>query len=146
MFQKIREQHGLAYSIYAFSDNWDNAGLTGVYLGADADQIPFAAKLIAEEMDAMTNNIDTDEVDRVRALLRSSLLMGLESPATRIEANAGQLFTYGKFLSSDDINDRLDQVSIDDIKRCAQSVLDSAPAIAIVGAGDVGAVDQALRR
>ena len=140
LFQKIREERGLAYSVYAFADGYDECGLTGVYLGADSEQIPEAARVIRDEMEAMTRSVSDDEIARTRAMLKSSLLMALESPAARIETSAGQMFAYGELLSPDTITARLEAVTIDDIKRCATRALEGgAPAIALVGAGDASA-------
>lgn len=145
LFQKIREERGLAYTVYAFADGFDDTGLAGVYLGADAEQIPEAAQVIRTEMQAMTESVTQEEIDRVRAMLRASMLMSLENPAARIEAAAGQLFTYGEILTSDAITERLEAVTIDDVKRCAAHALEAGPpAIAVVGQGDVDAVSSKL--
>jgi predicted Zn-dependent peptidase len=140
LFQTIREERGLAYSVYAFADSYEKCGLIGTYVGAEDDQIVEAAKLIRTEMEAMTDAVTQIEIDRARALLRSSLMMGLESPATRIEAAAGQLFTFGEILPPHEIVARLDSVTLNDVKRCAARVLDGRYSVAIVGAGDMEAI------
>lgn len=142
LFQSIREERGLAYSVYAFADGYEDCGLVGSYVGAEEDQIIETATLIRKEMEAMTNAVTQTEIDRARAMLRSSFMMGLESPATRIEAAAGQLFTFGEVLAADEIIARLDAVTLDDVKRCAARALEGARAIAIVGAGDVAGVEK----
>ncbi len=136
LFQTIREERGLAYSVYAFADGYEDCGLVGAYLGAEENQIVDAAKLIHKEIEAMTTSVTQSEIDRARALLRASLMIGMEGPAARIEANAGQLFTFGKVLSPDALVARLDAVTIEDIKRCAARALEGAYAVAIVGAGE----------
>ncbi len=145
LFQTVREERGLAYSVYAFADGYEECGLVGAYLGAEAGQIVEAATLIRREIEAMANSVTQMEIDRARALLRASLMMGMEGPAARIEANAGQLFTYGEIISPDALVDRLHAVTIDDIKRCAARALDGAFSIAIVGAGDPDAVADVFR-
>lgn len=140
LFQTIREERGLAYSVYAFADGYEECGLVGTYVGADEDQIVEAAKLIRREVEAMTKSTTQQEIDRARALLRASLMMSLESPAARIEASAGQIFTFEKLLTPQEMLARLDAVTIDDIKRCASRTLSGEHAVAIVGAGDANAV------
>ena len=140
LFQTIREERGLAYSVYAFADGYEECGLVGTYVGADEDQIVEAAKLIRREIEAMTTSTTQQEIDRARALLRASLMMSLESPAARIEAGAGQLFTFGKLLTPQEMLARLDAVTIDDIKSCAARALSGGHAVAIVGAGDADKV------
>ncbi len=136
LFQSIREERGLAYSVYAFADGYEDCGLVGAYLGAEESQIVDAAQLIRKEMEAMATSVTQIEIDRARALLRASLMMGMEGPAARIEANAGQLFTFGEIVPPDALVERLNAVTTDDIKRCAGRALDGALSIAIVGAGE----------
>ena len=133
LFQKIREERGLAYSVYAFADGYDESGLLGAYVNAEAKHIPEAAKIIRDEMEATAKAMSDAEVSRGKALLRSSLLMGLESPANRIEAAAGQLFVYGAPMSADEILKRIDAITMDEMKRCAARALDGPCAISIVG-------------
>ncbi len=144
LFQKIREERGLAYSVYAFADGYDEAGLLGAYVNAEAKHIPEAAKIIRDEMEATAAAMTDAEVSRGKALLRSSLLMGLESPANRIEAAAGQIFVYGALMSADEILDRIAAVTIDDMRRCAKRALKGPCAISIVGPCKADVVEAAL--
>jgi len=140
LFQKVREERGLAYSVYAFADGFERSGLFGAYVNADEDQIIEAAQIICDEMHASAAALDNQEIARAKALLRSSLMMGLESPGSRIEAAAGQLFVYGALMSSEEILSRIDAISLTDLKRCAARALEGPCAASMVGPGDVGAV------
>lgn len=133
LFQKIREERGLAYSVYAFADGYEEAGLIGAYVNAEAKHIAEAAKIIRDEMEATAAAMTDAEVARGKALLRSSLMMGLESPANRIEAAAGQVFTYGGLMGADEILKRIDAVTVADMQRCALRALEGPCAISIVG-------------
>ncbi|MHA7872768.1 MAG: M16 family metallopeptidase, partial [Hyphococcus sp.] len=141
LFQSIREERGLAYSVYAFADGYDDCGLVGAYAAGDADKTVETAALIRRDIEAMAQGVTQEEVDRARALLRSSLMMSLESPAARIEANASQTFVFGATLSSDQLLARLGAVTPADVQRCAERALSGPRSIAIVGAGDVAAAD-----
>lgn len=140
LFQTIREERGLAYSVYAFADSYDDCGLVGAYVGADATQVTAAAKLIREAIEDMSTTVTQGEIDRVRAMLRASLMMSLESPAARIESAPGQLFTFGKILTPDYVTEQLDAVTLDDIRRCAARALGGPHSVAIVGAGDAAKI------
>ncbi len=144
LFQTIREERGLAYSVYAFADGFEECGLIGAYLSADKSQIAEAARLIRQEMVAMAEQVTQVEIDRARAMLRSSLMMGLESPAARIESAAGQIFTYGEVMPPPEIIRRLDAVTVDDVKRCARHALAGPHAIAMVGPGDIDVVENTV--
>lgn len=145
LFQTIREERGLAYSVYAFADGFEDAGLLGAYVNAEAKHIAEAARIIREEMEATAAAMTEAEIARSKAMLRSSLMMGLESPANRIEAAAGQVFVHGRLLGADEILARIDAVSSDDLKRCAHRALSAPCAISIVGRCDAGDVKAALQ-
>lgn len=145
LFQTIREERGLAYSVYAFADGFEDAGLLGAYVNAEAKHIAEAARIIREEMEATAAAMTDAEIARSKAMLRSSLMMGLESPANRIEAAAGQVFVHGRLLGADEILARIDAVSTDDLKRCANRALSAPCAISIVGRCDAGDVKAALQ-
>ncbi|MEM8772660.1 MAG: pitrilysin family protein [Pseudomonadota bacterium] len=137
LFQRIREEAGLAYSVYAFSDSYDHCGLVGAYAGADAQEAPAIVAAIAEEMAKMTIETTDEELARTKAMLRASLMMGLENPAARIEGAAGQIFRYGAVTAPKEISARIDAVGPDDIRRCAERALGGPCAIAMVGPGNL---------
>ena len=136
LFQKVREERGLAYSVYAFSDSYDDCGLVGCYAGADQEEIPAIAQVFREEIASLAGAVDDKEIDRVRAMLRASMLMSLESPAARIENAAGQLFRDGKIMPPSEITQRIDAVTAADVQRCARRAADGPVALSIVGAAD----------
>ncbi len=140
LFQKIREERGLAYSVYAFADGYNDCGLIGAYVGADASQILEAAQLIRQEIEAMAAGAAQIEIDRARAMLRSSMMMSLESPAARIESASGQLMTFGRVLTPEEITERLAAVTASDVERCAARALAGGASVSVVGAGDASEV------
>ncbi|MEL7489465.1 MAG: pitrilysin family protein [Pseudomonadota bacterium] len=134
LFQTVREKHGLAYSVYAYADAYDDVGTIGVYAGTDADKALQAVDISLTEIAGMARGVTAPELDRARAMLKSSLLMGLESPINRAERSAGQLFTFGRLISEDEICASLDAVTPGDISRCAASLIESAKkSLAVVG-------------
>jgi len=140
LFQSIREERGLAYSVYAFADAYERCGLVGAYAGAASDQIGEIARLLRRDMEAAADGMTRAEIDRARALLRASLMMGLENPASRIDSAAGQLFTWGRLLAPEEIIARLDAVSPDDVRCCAEHALSGPCAVAMVGPGDAASL------
>lgn len=145
LFQTIREDRGLAYTVYAFADGYEECGLIGAYAGADEEQIPEIAGLIRSEIEAMAKDSGQAEIDRARAMLRASLMMSLESPTARIEGAAGQLFTHGRLRTPQELLDNLDAVTVEDVRRCAFRALEGAFSLAIVGAADADAAEKALK-
>ncbi len=145
LFQRIREERGLAYTIQAYADCYDDVGVVGVYTGTDAEKAPEAAALIREQMMECRAGMKESELNRARAVLKASLLMGLESPLGRIESAAGQILTYGEPLTPEFICAQLDAVTVEDLERCARRALQSpAPSLAVVGEADFEALKSAL--
>ncbi len=144
IFQAVREERGLAYSVYSFVDAYDDVGCVGAYVGTDRENAAEAVALIMREVADMAERPTGAEIGRARAMLKSTLLMGLESPTTRSEAAVGQLFTHGRIISSDEIAARIDAVSLDDIRRVASRAASAQASLAVVGPAEFSAVEAAL--
>ena len=134
LFQEAREKRGLCYSIYAFSNGFQDSGFLGVYVGTGEKEAAEISAVIAGEMEAIAGNLTDAEVGRARAQLKVSLLMGMERPGNRAEQIAGQLFALGKVQSSAEIVAQLDAIDAATVKRYAARVMqDARPTIAAVG-------------
>jgi len=144
IFQSVREERGLAYSVYSFTDSYDDVGSIGAYVGSDSENAAEAVELIRKEIAAMAESTTRKEIDRARAMLKSTLLMGLESPATRADTAAWQLFSHGRLVPAEEIAERLDAVSVDQVRSVAAKALAGAPSLAIVGPADFASVHAAL--
>ena len=144
LFQNIREERGLAYSVYAFSDSYDDSGLIGCYAGADGRDIADIAAAFRAEIEAMADKTGDEELSRAKSMLRASMLMALESPAARIESAAGQIFRDGRVMTADEITMQLNAVSHEDIRRCAARAAEGPAALSIVGAADGAQASKAL--
>jgi len=133
LFQEAREKRGLCYSIYAFSNGFQDSGFLGVYAGTGESEAAEISAVIAGEMDAIAGNLTEAEVQRARAQLKVSLLMGMERPGTRAEQIAGQLFALGKVQTAAEIVEQLNAIDAAAVKRYAARVMAGAPTIAAVG-------------
>ncbi len=132
LFQEVREKRGLCYSIYAFANNFQDGGISGVYVGTSEKDAGEVSAVIAGEMEAMTAAVSDAELARAKAQLKSGLLMGLERPSSRAEAIAGQLFALGRVQSVAEIVEKLDAITAEAVKRFAGFSM-AAPSIAAVG-------------
>jgi predicted Zn-dependent peptidase len=138
LFQEAREKRGLCYSIYAFSNGFQDSGFLGIYAGTGEKEAGEIAAVIAGEMQAIAGNLTEAEVGRARAQLKVSLLMGMERPGTRAEQIAGQLFALGKVQTAPEIVAQLDVIDAAQVKRYAARVVEggaigNGPTIAAVG-------------
>jgi predicted Zn-dependent peptidase len=134
LFQEAREKRGLCYSIYAFSNGFQDSGFLGIYAGTGEAEAAEISAVIAGEMEAIAGNLSEAEVARARAQLKVSLLMGMERPGTRAEQIAGQLFALGRIQSAAEIVEQLDAIDAAAVKRYAAQVMQkSVPAVAALG-------------
>ena len=134
LFQEAREKRGLCYSIYAFSNGFQDCGFLGIYAGTGESEAGEISAVVAGEMEALAGNVTEAEVARARAQLKVSLLMGMERPGTRAEQIAGQLFALGRVQSAAEITAQLDAIDAAAIKSFATRVMESRnPTIAAVG-------------
>ena len=134
LFQEVREKRGLCYSVYAFSNGFQDSGFLGIYAGTGEDEAAEVSAVIAGEMEAIAGNLTEAEVGRAQAQLKVSLLMGMERPGTRAEQIAGQLFALGRVQSSAEIVAQLDAIDAAAVKGFAARVMQGAsPTIAAVG-------------
>ncbi|MBS0564887.1 MAG: insulinase family protein, partial [Proteobacteria bacterium] len=96
LFQKIREERGLCYSIYAQAGSYDDTGMITIYAGTSADEIADLGALTMDELKRAADDMSDVEVARAKAQLKAGLLMGLESPSARAERMARYLTIWGR--------------------------------------------------
>jgi predicted Zn-dependent peptidase len=134
LFQEVREKRGLCYSIYAFAQAANDSGVIGVYTGTGEAEAGQIAPVVAGEMAALAEGATEVEIARAKAQLKSGLLMGLERPMTRAEQIAGQMFSYGRVLSVEELTAKLDEVDAAAVQRFGARLMNSVrPAIAALG-------------
>jgi predicted Zn-dependent peptidase len=134
LFQEVRENRGLAYSVYSFTAALTDGGLFGIYAGTSPGQADELVGVIAEQVHGLAERVEERELARARAQLRASTLMALESSSSRAEQMARQLLMFGRLIPLDEIVARIDAVTADDVRAAAACLLrDGPPTVAAVG-------------
>lgn len=134
LFQKIREEKGLCYSIFAQSGFHDDTGMVTIYAGTSGEQVGDLARLTVDELKRSAEDMSEPEVARARAQLKAGLLMGLESPTGQAERMARSLAIWGRVPDPAEVARRIDAVTVAQIRDHAQRLLASArPALALYG-------------
>jgi predicted Zn-dependent peptidase len=134
LFQEAREKRGLCYSIYAFAQAFADGGLIGIYAGTGEAEASQISAVVAGEMAQLAADASEEEVSRAKAQLKSSLLMGLERPATRAEQIAGQLFAFGRVIPVEELTAKLAAVDAAAVRRFGERMMNAPrPALAAVG-------------
>ncbi|MFT4151239.1 MAG: pitrilysin family protein [Paracoccaceae bacterium] len=133
LFQKIREERGLCYSIYAQSGAYDDTGQVTIYAGTSGEEIADLTGLTIDELKRAADDMTEAEVARARAQLRAGLVMGLESPSGRTERAARLLAMWGRVPPVEEAVARIDAVTRDDVRRYAAALTAAPAALALYG-------------
>jgi len=134
LFQEVREKRGLVYSIYTFSSAYQDGGLFGLYAGTGEDEVAELISVVCDELHKVAADLlAEDEITRARAQIKAGVLMSLESTSSRAERLARHLQVYDRIIPVDEIANRIDSVSAEDIRRVAARLLKTAPALAALG-------------
>ncbi|MCL6477023.1 MAG: insulinase family protein [Peptococcaceae bacterium] len=125
LFQEIREQRGLVYSIYSYHSSYHDAGLFCVYAGLSRENMGPVLELIFKEINDIKNNgVSDGELRRAKDQLKGNLLLSLENVNTRMSRLGKSQLYLGKVVSPEEIVQRIEKVTIEDIKNLAGEKLD----------------------
>jgi len=134
LFQSIREERGLAYSVYAYRLGFQGAGALAVYAGTSPANLRQVRDLILEEIERTARKgITAAELDSARSHIRGAMALGLEDSGARMSRIGHSQLVHGRVLSLDEIEARLAARSVDQINDVASRWLSSQPTVACVG-------------
>nr|WP_207101076.1 pitrilysin family protein [Paracoccus shandongensis] len=134
LFQKIREERGLCYTIFAQSGFHDDTGMLTIYAGTGAEDLADLSNLTIDEMKRAAADMSEAEVARAKAQLRASLLMSLESPSAQAERMARTLAIWGRVPDAAEVADRIAAVTVAEVRAHAEALIGQArPALALYG-------------
>jgi len=133
LFQEVREERGLAYSIYSFLSCYEDSGLFGIYAGTGADDVDALMPIIADEAMKVANDLGEEETARARAQLKANILMARESTSARAEQLARQMMLFDRPLPVDEIVGNIEAVDDDAVKAVARRIFTGKPTLATIG-------------
>ena len=128
LFQELRENRGLCYTIFAQAGAYADTGMLTIYSGTSAAELPDLAHLTIDEMKRAADDMTPAEVARARTQMKAGLLMGMESPSNRAERLARLLSIWDRVPPLEETVDRIDAVTTGDVREFAGRVLGEAPA------------------
>ena len=133
LFQELREERGLAYSVSASHGVHADTGLLSLYTASRPADAAQARDLALEIAQATARDLSPAELERARAQHKAGLLMGLEGPGGMADWLGGSLLTWGRVLSAAELIAQLDAVSLEDVRAAGADMLASPVALAAVG-------------
>lgn len=126
LFQSVRENHGLCYSIYSYTASFPHAGMLGIYAGLSADSVEKAYDMIEKEIhDICTKPVSDYEIEKARSQIRCSVIMSRESVSARMNENGKSLLLLGRVRTDDEILEKIGDVTKADILHDANYIFNS---------------------
>ncbi|MDD4600947.1 putative zinc protease [bioreactor metagenome] len=127
LFQAIREEKGLAYSIYSYQTNYSDAGLFTIYAGTRPANTSQVVEIILQTLQSIrSDGITQNELQRAKEQLKGGLFLGLESSSSRMSRLGKMETTLGRYVTLEEVVDKIEQVSLEDVRLVAQRLFDPA--------------------
>ncbi len=134
LFQEIREKRGLAYSVYAYAQQFAGSGVLGFYAGCNPTKAIEVVEIIRSVLsDVADNGMTHEEIERAKGAVRGSLVLSQEDTGSRMSRIGKNEIVYGQVMDFDDILKAISRVSAEDIREIASEFLVKTPTLALVG-------------
>jgi predicted Zn-dependent peptidase len=119
LFTEIREKLGLAYDIHSYVENFRETGVFVVQAGIDPVKTEKAVKAILQQLVVVRDGVSEAELKKVREMAKGRMLLRMEDSGNVAGWYGEQEVVTGKILSIDDVTSKIENVTLDDIKRVA---------------------------
>lgn len=135
LFQEIREQRGLVYSVYSFQAAYRGAGLFGVFAGTSPENVQACIDVIVDQFGRVRNEpISPDEFQLAKEHIKGNLTLSLEASSSRMIRLGRNEFALGRHVSAEEIERRIDAVTAAEVHELARELLvDENLGLCIIG-------------
>jgi predicted Zn-dependent peptidase len=134
LFQEVRERRGLAYSVYSYITHYADAGSFCVGAGCLPGKLDDVLAVVHEELASLAEHgITHEELERGQGQLRGGMVLGLEDSASRMARIAKAELLYDELPSIEDVINRVDAVTLDDVHALARTLFRQPETLAVVG-------------
>jgi predicted Zn-dependent peptidase len=125
LFQRIREQEGLVYTVMSYHNGYVNGGYEAVYAACAPKNLKRVLDMTLAEMRTIKSGGATaEELSSAKLHLKGSILLSLESTVSRMSGLARQEYYFGRQFSPDEITAAIDAVTLEDIAYVAGTIVD----------------------
>ena len=136
LFQRIREELGMAYSVYTYASSYRGVGSFNIYAGTNPENGEIVLREIQEQLKLFLEKGMTEkEFKSAKAQLRGGFLLGLESSSGRMQALGRGTLLFGKVKTPEETIEKIDAVTMESVMELANRILTATPSAAIVGKG-----------
>ncbi|EJY55592.1 processing peptidase [Alicyclobacillus hesperidum URH17-3-68] len=134
LFQEIREERGMAYSVYSFHTGYQDAGMFGVYVGTSPETAEQVLELVQSVCDGMwQSKLTNEELEKAKRQVKGALMLGLESSGSRMSRIAKNELLLGRDVPIEETIAGIEAVTPEAVQAVAKQVLSSGFAVAAVG-------------
>lgn len=144
LFQEVREKRGLAYSVYSYRSLFADTGTHVVYAGTTPQNAQTVIDIVLGEIGSiLQDGISESELERAKGHIKGSLVISGEDPGSRMNRIGRQQLTNGEIFSIDEMIERFEAITMEDVRRVARSIFGpNRFAVTVVGPFDQDAFDR----
>ena len=133
LFQEVREERGLAYSVFSYHATYTDSGLLTIYAGTNKEQVQLLQTTISETVSELTENgLKDKEIENSKEQLKGNIMLSLENTHSRMSRNGRNELLLKKQRTMDDIIREIDSVNQQTINKVLEQTLCNTPSQAIV--------------
>lgn len=133
LFQEVREEKGLAYSVFSYHSSYKDSGLVTIYGGTGASQMDELFDTIQSTLATLkTDGITSKELNNSKEQLKGNLMLSLESTNSRMSRNGRNELLLGKHRTLDDIVEDIDKVTMESVNQLIENIFSDDYSIALV--------------
>ncbi len=125
LFQEIRENRGLAYSIYSFLNCFSDTGMLGIYAACEPARVNELVSVMWDETERLKATVTEADLKMVKNQLKGNIILAMESSDARMNRLAKGEFFFGRRITLDEIMASIDAVTLDDLVETAERLLNS---------------------
>jgi predicted Zn-dependent peptidase len=125
LFQEVREQRGLAYSVYSYRAAFEETGALAIYAGTAPERVPELMEVLDEQLARLVadSGVTDRELDAAKGHLTGSLSLSLESSSSRMHRLGRSELTMNEIPTLDELVAEIDKITPDDITRVVERVV-----------------------
>ncbi|NMD69525.1 insulinase family protein [Bacillus sp. DNRA2] len=133
LFQEVREQRGLAYSVFSYHSAYQDSGVVTIYGGTGAKQLDVLFETIQDTLSKLKQNgITEKELNNSKEQLKGSLMLSLESTNSRMSRNGKNELLLSRHRSLDEIIEQIDLVTKAEVDKMANNIFNDQYSLALV--------------
>jgi predicted Zn-dependent peptidase len=134
LFQQVREERGLCYSVYSWASTYQDAGCAGIYAGTAPSRVGELLSVIDDEVAKLVaSGVTEAEMAVAKGCIEGSMVLGLEDSGSRMARLGRSLMARDEIVTVAEQLDRVQAVTADDVAAVASRVFGGDRSLALVG-------------